>query len=543
MKYPSGHPNNTKSRYTALYLVTLLAILCLLALWPNIRANHNIPWNAQLDNAQSVALIFAILMVAVLAVIILFLQSKLHALETARGIDSHAALHDELTGAANRRQFEIRLQQLLLDEKPSHTLLMIDLDRFKPINDIYGHAAGDAMLRELTLGIKRLAQHKDLIARLGGDEFAMLLPDISKPSAEKVAMDVLHYVNKFRLTWQDSRLSVGASIGLVSLDQPGLTQAALLAASDEALYAAKEAGRGAIYATDVSVNIDQPRQFRRVNAETSEAKPSADSHIPEDGGTQELQARLMVNATPATGNERRRKNGARRRYETRHWISVEPITIGDKITPGMLMRELIADASAHDDGGADFARWTMAMAIDAATRSSQITLGRIDFVLHMPARAFVVVPELALELIRSNALSRLAMRHITIVLHGIDAVYDSPELKEMAQNFRAHEIRLGYEIRADNLDVLAPLRCIRFDEIYLGQELVKKLRPESSKNPTLDALLVIAEKSNASLASASVTTQEEAKLLIQRGVKRFSGPAICASVPLHEVLSTLDQHD
>ncbi|MBX2885350.1 MAG: GGDEF domain-containing protein [Granulosicoccus sp.] len=543
IKPPSSHPNNPGSRYTALYLATLLGILCLLALWPNLRTNQNVSWFGQLDNAQSVALFFAITTVALLAVIMLVLQSKLQALETARGIDNHAALHDELTGAANRRQFEIRLQELLLDQEPSHTLLMIDLDRFKPINDIYGHAAGDAVLKEITTGIKSLVQHKDLIARLGGDEFAMLLPDTSKASADKIALEIQHYINRFRLTWQDSPLSVGASMGLVNLDQPGLTPAALLAASDEALYAAKKAGRGAIFATDVGLNVEQPRQFRRVNKETSETKNSADSHIPVNGGTQQLQARLMVNATPATDNERRRKNGARRRYEKQHWISVEPSTIGDKNAPGMMMRELISDASAQDDGGADFARWVMGMAIDAATRSNQLVLGRTEFMLHLPARAFVVVPGLALELIRCNALSHLPMRHITVVLHEIDTVYDSPALKDTAQNFHAHEIRLGYEIRADDLDVLAPLRCIQFEEIYLGQEVVKKLRPESSNNPTLDALLAIAENSKVSLASTNVTTNEEANLLIQKGIKRISGSATNALLPLHEVLSNLDQRD
>ena len=430
-------------------------------LWSNIRANHNVYWFGQFDNAKNATLIFAVVMVALLAAIVLFLQSKLHALETARGIDNHAALHDELTGAANRRQFEIRLHQLMLDEKPSLTLLMIDLDRFKSINDIYGHAAGDAVLKEITTGFKRLVRNNDLIARLGGDEFAILLPDISTSSAEKTALEVQHFINRFRLSWQDSRLSVGASIGLVNLSQSGLSPAALLAASDEALYAAKEAGSGSIYGTNVCDNTELPRQFQRLDIEASEIRSSTASHIPEDGGTQELQARLMINVTPASENERRRINGARRRYEKQHWISVEPRTIGDAATPGMMMRELVSDASAHIDGGANFARWIMGMAIDAATRSSQAILGRTEFVLHMPARAFVLVPGLALELVRCNALSHLSMRHITVVLHELDGVYDSPELRKNAQDLRAHEIQLGCEIRSCNLDALAPLRSIQ----------------------------------------------------------------------------------
>lgn len=527
-------------RHTLIYLIILLAILCLLALWPDFSKALNVNWLGAIHNTQHVALVSAILMVACLGCAVVILLSRLNTLQAARSIDSHAALHDVLTGAANRRQFEQQLEQLLLDSKPSHTLLMVDLDRFKPVNDLYGHAAGDALLREITLGIKRLVSHQDIVARLGGDEFAMLLPDKTTICAEQTAIDVLNFVSGFRLAWEGQYLSVGASIGLVHIDKPGLAAGVILAASDEALYAAKEAGRGAIFSADMPADAETPTSFRRISGEVFEARPSANSHLPEDGQQQELRARLMSNQFSVLDQERRRLHGARRRYEIRHWINVEPATIGNSITPGLSMRELISDASARSDGGADFARWVLAMALDAASRLNPVSLGRIDFVLPMPARAFSVVPTLADELMRSNALSYLPIRHLTFILHGVSAVYDSEALRQSCHRLRTSDVRLGYEIRSDNLDALAPLRHIPFDELHLGRELIKKLRPGTTDSATLDALLAVEAKSSLLLVAACVETPDEVNTLTSMGIKRSTGPISGSLVPLHALLAELN---
>ncbi|MGQ7845244.1 bifunctional diguanylate cyclase/phosphodiesterase [Granulosicoccus sp. 3-233] len=539
MKDLSAQKLSHSAEYPIFFPCALMLALLTLASWPHLTGTAGLSWLPSFDHAQALASYGSILIVIVLGIRLFRLTSRLQELETARGVDNHAALHDALTGAANRRQFENRLSQLLEDGTPSHTLLMIDLDRFKPINDLYGHAAGDALLREITQGFKRLVRRDDLVARLGGDEFAILLPGISSNKAEKSALDVLSFVMKYRLTWESERLSVGASIGLVNINQPGLDAATLLAASDEALYAAKESGRGAIYAADLSAEPGQETTFRRINADISVAFRGKRSHEPEDGRKQEASARLMTNLVCDHSDDRRRVHGARRRHDVRHWVSMEPKTVGDALTPGILMRELIGDAIAKNDGGADFARWVMAMALSAASRLSPAEVGRIHFVLPVPARAFVIVPTLVDELLRSNALSRVPIRHITFILHGVETVYDSPVLKEVHQRLTASDFRLGFEIRADNLEVMAPLRHVPYAEVHLGRELMKKLRPGSSDNATLDALLAITKSAGASLVSSCVDTQEEAELLTSKGVRRFAGPVSGTPQPLHEVLSGL----
>jgi diguanylate cyclase (GGDEF)-like protein/PAS domain S-box-containing protein len=148
---------------------------------------------------------------------------------------------DPLTGLANRRLWDERLAVELARAARSGQPLCVtalDLDRFKPYNDRFGHAAGDALLREMTAGWRGVLRASDLLSRLGGDEFAVLLPDCDATCAEAI-------VGRLQEVLPAAAEGVGCSAGLVRWE-PGETAGALLARADGALYAAKAAGRGRI---------------------------------------------------------------------------------------------------------------------------------------------------------------------------------------------------------------------------------------------------------------------------------------------------------
>jgi diguanylate cyclase (GGDEF)-like protein/PAS domain S-box-containing protein len=148
---------------------------------------------------------------------------------------------DPLTGLANRRLWDERLAVELPRAARSGLPLCVaalDLDRFKPYNDRYGHQAGDTLLRELTTGWHGLLRASDLLSRLGGDEFAVLLPDCSVDCAETI-------VGRLQEAMPGEADGVRCSVGLV-VWVPGEPPEVLLARADAALYAAKAAGRGGI---------------------------------------------------------------------------------------------------------------------------------------------------------------------------------------------------------------------------------------------------------------------------------------------------------
>lgn len=159
----------------------------------------------------------------------------------------HLAMHDMLTGLPNRRAFNERLEEeIVLHRKKTHRylgLLCLDLDRFKEINDLFGHAAGDAVLQQVAASVGSVLTERQLFARLGGDEFAILLPDLANPSeADDVARKILATMREQRGTAATENL-VSTSIGIAICPSDATDASDLISHGDAALYCAKGDGR------------------------------------------------------------------------------------------------------------------------------------------------------------------------------------------------------------------------------------------------------------------------------------------------------------
>lgn len=178
---------------------------------------------------------------------------------------AHSALHDPLTGLPNRTAFEQRLQQAwdqARDQRRRHVLCFLDLDRFKPVNDSAGHAAGDALLREVAGLIRSAARIGDFAARLGGDEFGLLLEDCATVDAEVVVRELIGALEGLRFPWDGRIHTIGASAGLTAITEASPRPAELLTQADAACYAAKAAGRSRalVYEGQDGTVPLQPRQ-------------------------------------------------------------------------------------------------------------------------------------------------------------------------------------------------------------------------------------------------------------------------------------------
>ena len=162
---------------------------------------------------------------------------------------SWQATHDALTGLANRREFEFRLEQALhqLGRQPGrHALMFLDLDQFKLVNDTCGHAAGDELLRHICALLQSGLREGDTLARLGGDEFGILLENCAPPACEKIAENLRQTVQNLHFVWKGRPFVTTVSIGLVHVTQAPTTLEALLRAADMACYMAKEKGRNRV---------------------------------------------------------------------------------------------------------------------------------------------------------------------------------------------------------------------------------------------------------------------------------------------------------
>jgi diguanylate cyclase (GGDEF)-like protein len=165
---------------------------------------------------------------------------------------AHESLHeqsirDSLTGLYNRRFLEeFLLRELARADRKKHPLSVItmDIDHFKRINDALGHGAGDIVLRRVGLLLQGFVRQSDIACRVGGEEFSVLLPEASMQIATQRAEAIRKAVQELKLKYEDQTLSaITASLGVAAFPDHGTTPAALLHAADQALYDAKYRGR------------------------------------------------------------------------------------------------------------------------------------------------------------------------------------------------------------------------------------------------------------------------------------------------------------
>ena len=166
----------------------------------------------------------------------------------------HQALHDALTGLPNRSLLQDRLLQAIrMGQRDQHpmALMMMDLDRFKDVNDTFGHHSGDLLLREVAVRLTAELRASDTVARLGGDEFAIVLMGVESESVAAAGARKLLRALEPPFEIDGERFDVGASIGIALFPQHGDGADALMRRADVAMYVAKRSGSGyAVYAPE-----------------------------------------------------------------------------------------------------------------------------------------------------------------------------------------------------------------------------------------------------------------------------------------------------
>ena len=125
-----------------------------------------------------------------------------------------------------------------------HTVAFIDLDRFKQVNDSFGHETGDRLLRDVAHRMSLNVRGNDILARLGGDEFGLLLHECTPAHAERVVEKIRQSVESLPVVFNGTTIVLSASVGLAALDRDAESGAAVMAAADKACYEAKARGRG-----------------------------------------------------------------------------------------------------------------------------------------------------------------------------------------------------------------------------------------------------------------------------------------------------------
>jgi diguanylate cyclase (GGDEF)-like protein len=158
---------------------------------------------------------------------------------------------DSLTGAANRRRLlealDIETGRAKRNGLPV-SLLALDIDHFKHVNDTWGHQVGDQVLRDLVLNVKKTMRPHDILGRIGGEEFMVLLPDTPQAAAATLAERIRKQVEGMVVTHPQGALNITVSIGVAEFGKDGEAADQVIKAADDRLYRAKHEGRNRVVA-------------------------------------------------------------------------------------------------------------------------------------------------------------------------------------------------------------------------------------------------------------------------------------------------------
>ena len=194
---------------------------------------------------QLITLAFFIIGAVFLLYIILAARRERAILKSNAEEKAYQASHDPLTGLINRWEFENRVAEIVenMRSDDSNIVLYLDLDQFKIVNDICGHHVGDELLIQIAAIIRPCIKDDDELARVGGDEYGIILRSTGLNEAKKIADNIIQTISDYRFYWNKQTFRVGASIGIVEIDESMQSIEDALMRTDSACYAAKDGGR------------------------------------------------------------------------------------------------------------------------------------------------------------------------------------------------------------------------------------------------------------------------------------------------------------
>ena len=415
------------------------------------------------------------------------------------------ATRDALTGLLNRRSLIQQLDHALAAAERGGTqcaLLFLDLDRFKAINDRYGHEAGDALLRQVAARLSASVRTADTVARLGGDEFVVLL---ESPNAAANAAKVAHKIEQahtapFELA--NARVATSTSIGIALYPQDGATAQALLRHADLAMYHAKQHERGGIVFFHEELNVRE-RERACWTAELQAALAHGElalRHAP--------QARLDGDATTVDGVEAE----LRWRHPRLGWLDAA------QFLPHIDDRALLdrVDGWTFDHACAQLAAWRDAA---PAVPMRALTLNLATPQLHADAVA---------SLLAAIARHDLAAGALTLDLGETLLLAPQAGLAPLLRQLRDGGVRLALDHFDNPRSSLAACKKLGLDQLKLGAALVHAIGDDAGGTDIVAAVAYLARALKLQLVALGVETDTQLAVLRGLGCQRYQGPLLAA---------------
>ena len=404
------------------------------------------------------------------------------------------AFNDTLTGLPNRTRFFdlLAVQTASRRQQDQHfAVLMIDLDRFKPVNDMLGHAAGDIILRKVADRLQATLRDEDVVARLGGDEFAVLAPGTTGLAAiEALATRIVEAVYLEPFFHVGQSVHIGASVGLAWSPEDEDDPAELLRNADLALYAAKADGRGTFRRYDVALD---DRMRERSALEAGLRRAITDGHL-------ELHYQPLVDAR--SGQITSAEALVRWRHAERGLIPPDDF-IGLAEDSGLIL---------------PLGEWVLRTACtEAATWPDHISVAVNLSPAQFRERSLVAIVEAALHA------AALAPERLELEITEGVLLTDEKRTLETLSQLRAMGVRISMDDFGTGYSSLSYLRKFPFDKIKIDQSFVRQLPEDQESAAIIRAIITMGACLGMSTTVEGVETAEQFAFSVAEGCDTIQG--------------------
>ncbi|GAA4039607.1 hypothetical protein GCM10022213_07100 [Parerythrobacter jejuensis] len=422
------------------------------------------------------------------------------------------AQYDSLTGLANRHRMTKRLTATLIAYKAakrSCALMMLDLDRFKQVNDTLGHPAGDELLKQVGQRLGRIVGEMGEIGRLGGDEFQIILPDIEdRGRLGELASRVIQMISQ-PYSIDGTRAIIGTSVGVAIAPFDGIETEELVSAADLALYAAKGGGRGQyrFYSSELKDGAKLRRQIE---------EDLRDALVTEQG----LEMHYQPLVCAKTSKVKCFESLVRWNHPERGWISPA---------------DFIPVAEDTNQIGA-LGEWVLRKACkDAASWP-----GDLGVAINVSAVQFAN-PEL--PQIVQNALDASGLDVSRLELELTESVFigDPTATHEMFRDLKKLGVRLALDDFGTGYSSLGYLKNAPFDKIKIDQSFVRGATEDDNNNAAIiTAIVSLAGALDMVTVAEGVEAMDELELVRERGADLIQGWIYSKALPQDQVLAKLE---
>lgn len=452
-----------------------------------------------------------VLMIAVMTLLARSLRrsmSKLrHAVAELRASEAHAhhlAYHDVLTGLPNRALFEDRLDRVLQTARDQDSLavLMLDLDRFKHVNDTLGHQAGDCVVREFGQRLSALLRSSDAVARLGGDEFAVVLTGIpDRETVEAVCLRILEAVRQpFEISGRQA--FVGVSIGVALAPEAGMERIDLMRKADIALYQAKAEGR------------DSYRIFTTAMDETVKVRSTVE---------EELRAAL------AGGNDLRLFYQPQVNVSGCAIVGLEALVRWYHPTRGVIAPDQFISIAEEAGLISSLGEWVLRQACLASRRwpdlSIAVNLSPVQFRAEdLAERLIAIVRETGADPCKIEF-------EITESL----LMDDSPFFRDHLRRLRQEGFKIALDDFGTGYSSLSYLRRFEVDKIKIDRSFVQHIGQQGEAAAIVTAIITLCRAMGLTVTAEGVETEDQKNFLSQTGCSEMQGYLFSRALPEEEI--------